>query len=69
LKAQANYYDKISRENRIGEFKEQAKEVSKHIKEGDSVLEIAPGAGYLSIELSKPGKYKIVTNPAHLPGL
>jgi ubiquinone/menaquinone biosynthesis C-methylase UbiE len=57
--AQANYYDKISREHRIGEMKEQAKEVSKHIKDGDSVLEIAPGAGYLSIELSKLGKYKI----------
>ena len=57
--AQANYYDKISREHRIGEMKEQAKEVAKHIKDGDSVLEIAPGAGYLSIELSKLGKYKI----------
>jgi ubiquinone/menaquinone biosynthesis C-methylase UbiE len=57
--AQANYYDKISREHRIGEMKEQAREVTKHIKDGDSVLEIAPGAGYLSIELSKLGKYKI----------
>jgi len=57
--AQANYYDKISRENRIGEIKEEAKEVARHIKDGDSVLEIAPGAGYLSIELSKLGKYKI----------
>jgi ubiquinone/menaquinone biosynthesis C-methylase UbiE len=57
--AQANYYDKISREHRIGEMKEQAKEVTRHIKDEDSVLEIAPGAGYLSIELSKLGKYKI----------
>jgi ubiquinone/menaquinone biosynthesis C-methylase UbiE len=57
--AQANYYDKISREHRIGEMKDQAREVTKHIKDGDSVLEIAPGAGYLSIELSKLGKYKI----------
>lgn len=57
--AQANYYDKISREHRIGEMKEQAKEVTKHIKDGDSVLEVAPGAGYLSIELAKLGKYKI----------
>ena len=57
--AQANYYDKISREHRIGEMKEQAREVTKYIKDGDSVLEIAPGAGYLSIELSKLGKYKI----------
>jgi len=57
--AQANYYDKITREHRIGEMKEQAREVTRHIKDGDSVLEIAPGAGYLSIELSKLGKYKI----------
>jgi len=57
--AQANYYDKISREHRIGEMKEQAREVTKYIKDGDSVLEIAPGAGYLSIELSKLGNYRI----------
>lgn len=57
--AQANYYDKISREYRIGEMKEEAKEVAKHLKDGDSVLEVAPGPGYLSIELAKLGKYKI----------
>jgi len=57
--AQANYYDKISREYRIEEMKEEAKEVSTHIKDGDSVLEVAPGPGYLSIELAKMGKYKI----------
>ena len=57
--AQANYYDKISREHRIGEMKEHAREVTKYIKDGDSVLEIAPGAGYLSIELSKLGNYRI----------
>jgi ubiquinone/menaquinone biosynthesis C-methylase UbiE len=55
----ANYYDKISREHRIGEMKEYAKEITRHIKQGDTVLEIAPGAGYLSIELAKPGNYKI----------
>jgi len=57
--AKAKYYDKMTREHRIAEMKEQAKEAAKYIKEGDSVLEIAPGAGYLSIELSKLGKYKI----------
>ncbi|MDP4285915.1 MAG: class I SAM-dependent methyltransferase [Bacteroidota bacterium] len=56
---QAKMYDKLTREHRISEMKEQASEVIRHIKDGDSVLEIAPGAGYLSIELSKPGKYKI----------
>ena len=55
----AIYYDKISREHRISEFKEQAKEIVKHIKDGDSVLEVASGPGYLLIELAKFGKYKI----------
>jgi ubiquinone/menaquinone biosynthesis C-methylase UbiE len=57
--AQAKYYDTMTREHRMGEVKEQAKDISQYLKDGDSVLEIAPGAGYLSIELSRPGKYKI----------
>jgi len=56
---QAKYYDKLTREHRIEETKVQAKEAAKFIKEGDSVLEIAPGAGYLSIELSRLGKFSI----------
>jgi len=56
---QARYYDTMAREHRIAEMTEQAKELAKYIKEGDAVLEIAPGAGYLSIELSRLGKYKI----------
>ncbi len=56
---QARAYDTMTREHRVAEMKEQAAEVSKHIADGDSVLEIAPGAGYLAIELAKMGKYKI----------
>lgn len=56
---QAKMYDENSRKNRLGEIKEEAKEVAKHIKDGDSVLEVATGPGYLSIELSKHGKYNI----------
>jgi len=56
---QAKSYDQLTRQHRMGEMKAQANEVVKHIKDGDSVLEIAPGAGYLSIELSKLGNYKI----------
>ena len=55
----ARDYDKLTREHRMGEIKRQAKEVATYIKDGDSVLEIAPGAGYLSIELSKLGKFNI----------
>jgi ubiquinone/menaquinone biosynthesis C-methylase UbiE len=57
--ARAQYYDKISREHRTGEMKDEAQEVAAHIKDGDSVLEVASGPGYLSIELAKLGKYKI----------
>ncbi len=40
-------------------MKEEAIEVSRHVKDEDSVLEVASGPGYLSIELAKLGKYKI----------
>lgn len=55
----AAYYDEMTRAHRIGEMREQAREVASYIRDGDSVLEIAPGAGYLSIELSRIGKYRI----------
>lgn len=55
----AKYYDALTREHRIEEMKAQAEEAAKYLKEGDAVLEVAPGAGYLSIELARLGKYKI----------
>ena len=55
----AKYYDQLTREHRIGETREQAQEVAGYVRDGDSILEIAPGAGYLSIELSRLGKYRI----------
>ena len=57
--AQAKMYDEMTRQHRMGEMKRQANEVARHLKDGDSVLEIAPGAGYLSIELARLGNYKI----------
>ena len=57
--AKAKMYDEMTRQHRIAEMQEQANEVARHIQAGDSVLEIAPGAGYLSIELAKLGNYKI----------
>jgi ubiquinone/menaquinone biosynthesis C-methylase UbiE len=41
-------------------MRKYAKEVAKHIHNGCSVLEIAPGPGYLAIELAKLGNYKII---------
>jgi ubiquinone/menaquinone biosynthesis C-methylase UbiE len=40
-------------------MKEYAKEVAS-IQDGCSVLEVAPGPGYLAIELARLGKYKII---------
>lgn len=55
----AVYYDRLTREHRIGEMKDHASEVARHVGDGDSILEIAPGAGYLLIELSKLGNYQL----------
>ncbi len=37
----------------IDRFKDTARRLVPHIKRGDRVLEIAPGPGYLAIELAK----------------
>jgi ubiquinone/menaquinone biosynthesis C-methylase UbiE len=56
----ARWYDKNTRKHRLEEMKGYAKEVAKHIRNGSSVLEVAPGPGYLAIELAKMGKFNIV---------
>jgi ubiquinone/menaquinone biosynthesis C-methylase UbiE len=56
----AHWYDNNTRKNRLAEMKRYAKEVTKHIQDGCSVLEVAPGPGYLAIELAKLGTYKII---------
>jgi ubiquinone/menaquinone biosynthesis C-methylase UbiE len=55
----AQWYDKNSRNHRIEEMKGYADEVIKHVKNGASILDAAPGPGYLAIELAKLGHYKI----------
>jgi ubiquinone/menaquinone biosynthesis C-methylase UbiE len=51
----AKWYDKNSRESRLAEMQGYANEVSKQVKGKGNILEIAPGPGYLSIELAKKG--------------
>ena len=58
--AAARWYDKNTRKHRMLEMKSYAREAAKYIHGGCSVLEIAPGPGYLAIELAKLGNYKIV---------
>jgi ubiquinone/menaquinone biosynthesis C-methylase UbiE len=53
------WYDKNTCENRIGEMREYAEETKKHLTDNASILEVAPGPGYFSIELAKIGNYKI----------
>ena len=55
----ARWYDRNSCDHRIEEFRNYAKEVAKNVQEGGSILEIAPGPGYLAIELAKLDSYKI----------
>lgn len=55
----ARWYNNNTRKHRLPEMRAYALEVTKHINDGNTVLEIAPGPGYLSIELAKLGKYKI----------
>ena len=53
----AKWYNKTAR--RDAEFKELAGKVSKTVPAGSHVLEVAPGPGFLSIEIAKSGKYRV----------
>ncbi|GHT81466.1 methyltransferase type 11 [Spirochaetia bacterium] len=53
------WYDKNTRENRIGEMREYAQEAKRHLSDNVNILEVAPGPGYFSIELAKIGNYNI----------
>ncbi len=53
--ATARWYDNNTRKSRLTEMKEYVKVASKYLYDGYSVLEVAPGPGYLAIELAKLG--------------
>ncbi|MBE7555989.1 MAG: class I SAM-dependent methyltransferase [Anaerolineales bacterium] len=55
----ATWYAKITQKD-MEEFKNNAKLVASQLSEGSTILEVAPGPGYLAIELAKLGPYKIV---------
>ena len=54
------WYDKNCARTRLEQYKTAARMVAENVAEGDSVLEVASGPGYLAIELAKRGKYTIV---------
>jgi 2-polyprenyl-3-methyl-5-hydroxy-6-metoxy-1,4-benzoquinol methylase len=41
-------------------FKKEAQEIAQQLPSGSDVLEVAPGPGFLAIELAKLGSYRIV---------
>ncbi len=53
----ARWYAKNTRQGR--EFDALAKRVSKIVPAGGRILEVAPGPGFLSVEIAKTGKYQV----------
>jgi ubiquinone/menaquinone biosynthesis C-methylase UbiE len=54
----AAWYAKVSAKS-LGEFRDEASRVAMRLRAGDHVLEIAPGPGFLAIELAKLGPYRV----------
>jgi ubiquinone/menaquinone biosynthesis C-methylase UbiE len=46
--------------NAIEQFRKEARTLTEHLSEGASILEVAPGPGFLAIELAKLGDYQVV---------
>jgi ubiquinone/menaquinone biosynthesis C-methylase UbiE len=51
----AKWYDKNTRNNRLAEMQGYANEVASCVSSNANILEVAPGPGYLSIELARKG--------------
>ncbi len=56
----ARSYDENARRYSADQYKEWAEQIARRIRNGDTVLEIAPGPGYLSIELAKLRRCTII---------
>jgi ubiquinone/menaquinone biosynthesis C-methylase UbiE len=46
--------------NMVEQYRAEARRLSGQVGEGSSVLEVAPGPGYLAIELARLGGYRVV---------
>jgi ubiquinone/menaquinone biosynthesis C-methylase UbiE len=55
----ATWYAKNTQKN-IAAYRRSAQLVAERVSEGATILELAPGPGYLSIELARIGNYHIV---------
>jgi len=56
----ARQYDKTARRNMAGLYRAWAMRLAQGLAVGDCILEIAPGPGYLAIELAKQCPVKII---------
>jgi ubiquinone/menaquinone biosynthesis C-methylase UbiE len=54
----ANWYAKNTAKSLV-HFQREAKRIATQLQSGDRVLEIAPGPGYLAVELAKLGAFRI----------
>ena len=54
----ASWYARNTRRD-LAEFRSLAARLSEEISPGSRILEVAPGPGYLSIELAKRGQYEV----------
>ena len=61
----AKWYDRNTRKNRLAEMREYANEVASHVGENAKILEVAPGPGYLAIEL--PGTFLLYEGLRRIP--
>jgi len=58
--AVARWYAKVRRSgSQIEEYRRQAAELTKGLQEGAAVLEVAPGPGYLAIEMARLGRFRV----------
>jgi ubiquinone/menaquinone biosynthesis C-methylase UbiE len=55
----ARWYARLTAKN-MTDYREGAKQVAAQVPDGGSVLEVAPGPGYLAIDLVKLGGYRVV---------
>src|SRR5271156_644843 len=54
----ARWYAKITAKS-LADYRKAAEEVAAQVPDGGSVLEVAPGPGYLAIALAKLGNYRV----------
>lgn len=56
----ARMYDRNAKKMQMAIYKSYVQKIITLTKEEDSILEVAPGPGYMTIELAKSGNYKII---------